>query len=103
MAVKTFQRAHGDDIKEVVRNLQTNLEETLRILPDALIIDGRLLTDVSLPSMTLTNVNHGLGRTPRGAIPTKQSTSANIEVRDFDGQTLSLYATAAVVCDFWVF
>ena len=101
--LKKFQRAKGDDTKEVVRNLQTNLEQSLDFTTRSAIIDGRLVGGVDLDSAATKTFLHRLGRQARGAIVVSQEQQGRIEVRGLDSEEVTVYSTTANRATFWVF
>jgi len=89
-----------------VELLQQNVKKWAKILEDNPLLDGRLIEDVEITAAALTiDVNHGLGRQPRGWIITDFTALAGTAiVRDaWDTNTITFTASAACDLDLWVF
>ena len=67
------------------------------------ILDGRLMEDIDT-STTALDVNHGLGRAPRGVIVTKSSTTASYSTTAYTSTTFTITASSGTpVVSLWVF
>lgn len=86
-----------------VELLQQNVKKWTKILEDNPLLDGRLLEDIDLNAAANTNINHGLGRVPRGWVLTDQSAAATVYRVAWTNTTLTLLASAASTVDIWVF
>lgn len=81
-----------DSVGEVVNQLNQNP-----------ILNGVLLTGVNV-GITLTNVNHKLGRKPQGYIVVKQSAYSIIWSGEFTDEVIPLVASPnAITINLWVF
>ena len=86
-----------------VELLQQNIKKFAKVLEDNPLLDGRLLEDVALNAAANTDINHGLGRVPRGWILTDQSAAATVYRVAWTTTTLTLLASGATTVDIWVF
>ena len=90
-----------------VNKVQANFKKTIESILASGIIDGLLISDVSLSSGSYSLVAHKLGRPVRGYIAVKKSASAVV----FDDETgntqkdlfVKLTASANVTVTLWVF
>ena len=105
--MKRFEPYYGAN--EDLNRVQRNLEESIGILKDLEILDGKLVTaDITTAS---TNVSHGLGRSYKGFIVVKTVMAAGTtftgsiyeDPSDDDTIYLKLDTTANVTVTVWVF
>ncbi len=95
-------------IKTLISDLQ-NLQNSLAVVFDAItskqILDGLLLTNISLTGSATTSVAHGLGKEPRGWIIVGRNAASDVyEVASpTPNAILNLAASADVVVNLWVF
>lgn len=86
--------------------MQENVSKALQPFVNSPIADGVLLESVALIN-GVTEINHKLGRAPRGWLIVRQRASASIwDVQDENTRpklTLKLQSNAAVICDIWIF
>ena len=105
MALRNFQRVDITDPQ--VREMQYRLEETLRPVTGSSILDGILISDISLASGTTTKVAHKLGRKLIGWIVVGKSAAQHVYDEN-SGQTdldtyLHLTAGGTVTFNVWIF
>ena len=86
-----------------VELLQQNVKKFVKVLEDNPLLDGVLIEDVDLNAAANTEINHRMGRQPRGWILTDQSAAATVYRVAWTTQTLTLLASAASTVDIWVF
>ena len=84
------------------------IEEAGRRLEAIEILDGHRLKDVVFAATTNTYVEHKLARDIRGFIVTRRNAAATIHqvptvAPYYSMLTITLYASAAVTVDLWVF
>ena len=87
--------------------MQSNVDSALRRLVQLVpILDGRLVSDVTLTTST-TRVEHGLGRRPSGWIVVGKSADARVwdlqSSNNLQDRYLDLRASATVVTSLWIF
>ena len=102
MALKGFRNPQQND--GPTQALAKAVADFTRQLENNPLLDGRLLADVTVGTST-TNIQHLLGRPYRGWIVTKNSNGATVEqgTQLNTEQFLSLFASASVVVDIYVF
>jgi len=105
MTLRSFERVNVTDPS--IQKLQYRLEETLRPVTDAAIIDGRLIEDIDLASGTSTRIAHKLGRKLRGWIVVGRNAAQHVYDEN-SGETdldsfLHLTAGGTVTVNVWVF
>lgn len=95
------------ELESYLRRFKEAVEDGGRRIAAIEIVDGQRLKSVSIPATTNTAIPHKLGRRIQGYIATNASTGANIRRTTVAGEDTSkqftLYASAAVVVDIWVF
>jgi len=105
MTVRGFQRVDITDSS--IQKLQYRLEETLRPITDAAIIDGRLIEDIDLASGTSTKIAHKLGRKLRGWIVVGRDAAQHVYDENSGktdlGSFVHLTAGGTVTVNVWVF
>lgn len=105
MALKAFKKTSVDDTG--VMKMQENIDAALVPILNAQIIDGVLLTGVSLLTGTTNVVEHRLNRKPLGYIVVLKSANANVwdsqSTNKLPTSTLELLCSANVVVNLWVF
>ena len=93
----------GDRVTE---ELQDNAEPIMKKVQEAFLLDGVLLKKETIAT-TATDVNHGLGRAPKGFIVIRRRGDATVWDLQYDSKssakTLTLIASAEVEVDLWVF
>ncbi len=103
MTIKPFRRIRTD--REDIKQLQDATAETFKTVVSREVLDGQLISGLSLVSGSLQRVEHKLGRAPRGYIVT--SRSANSVVWDSEStlpsKYLELNVSANVTLSLWVF
>jgi hypothetical protein len=99
--IKEFKRVAGVESQEVA-GLQTRLLEFFAQFTNNPLLDGVLLTNISLSS-TAKTVEHKLGRPHQGWIITKIDANANVWETESSKSFIKLTATTNVVVDLWVF
>lgn len=99
--IKDFKKVSGP---AELNRLQEKLQEFFAPIIACPIIDGNLLTNVSLSS-TETKVEHKLAREPQGYIITRKNANQDVweSSKALPTRHLSLTATGDVVVDIWVF
>lgn len=102
---KSFKKVNLED--EATSKFQGNVEEVLTPILACPLIDGILLTNISLDSSKVNNVSHKLGREYRGFFLTLPK--ANIAVWESQATnskknlTIDLNCSASAIVDIWVF
>ena len=81
---------------------QAAVEDTVSQLNQVPILDGILLTDVSVGT-SQTIVNHKLGRKPRGYMVVSQSALATVANQAFTSDAIPMVASTPVTLSLWVF
>ena len=86
---------------------QDHIEEVITPVLNAVIIDGVIVEDVVLNSSTFTDIEHKLGRKPRGYIVIRKSAAQTVfeEAGDYENRKLflKLKASGAVTVNLWIF
>ena len=90
-----------------LEQVQNNLENTFRSIEACPLLDGHLLTEVSLASGD-NDIDHKLGRAIKGWVVTRyREATANvyekISANKNTGSLLKLNSSAATTVDIWVF
>lgn len=100
--MREFKRTNTSD--QDLSQLQQRLGEFFQPLITNPLLDGVLITDVSLSSVE-TKVEHKLRRKPIGYIVVAKNADANVWTSDDKLSTayLTLQASAAVTVSLWVF
>lgn len=90
---------------DAVSRFQDNVEEALKPIIAASLIDGLLLPDIDLISGQDNNVSHKLGRIPLGYIPVKRSASSTIwdQASTAPSSLLNLHCSTSCTVSLWVF
>jgi hypothetical protein len=103
--MKQFKFIAQDDPK--VERLQQNIDEVLRPILQASIIDGVHLQSVVLTAGVANLVEHKLGRPPLGWLIVRQRASATIwdlqDSNSMPSRSLDLRCSANVTVDLWIF
>jgi hypothetical protein len=103
--VKSFRKTSSDD--PVIQKFQENVDVVLKPVLDAQILDGTLLTNISLVSGTTNLVEHKLGREPLGYLVTSVDTNCNVwssqATNIFKTRTLALETSSNCKVSLWVF
>lgn len=97
-----IQQTENDDLEKA----QQNVKRFVKVLEDNPLLDGVLIEDIEITAAALTiDVNHRLGRQPRGWIITDFTALAGTGiVRDaWNTSTITFTASAACDLDIWVF
>ena len=92
------RQTSDDDLNKV----QDALVSTLNPVFSAQILDGVLLSNVSLTSGSNT-INNPLMRNVQGVIPVMKSAACDVYVTSNGAKTLTLTATAACTASLWIF
>lgn len=97
-------RAIRTVVKDIQR-LQDALSKVFNSIETKQILDGRLISNISLLSASTTEINHGLGKPIRGWVVVGKNANANIysSASDTPNATLILNTTADVTISLWVF
>ena len=97
-------RQIGTSIKELQR-IQTSLARIFNAIQAKEILDGRLISNVSLVSSSTNSIDHGLGKPIRGWIIVGKNANATVysSVSSTPNATLILNTTADVTISLWVF
>ena len=86
---------------------QEHIEEVINPLTNSLIVDGIIVEDVVLNSSTFTDIEHKLGRKPRGYIVIRKSAAQTVfeDAGDYGNRKLflKLKASGAVTVNLWIF
>lgn len=82
--------------------VQNAIEQTLSPVLDSKILDGVLLTGVSVFTAN-TQISHTLGRIPLGYIIVGKSVFSDIKDVTRDSKTLTLVAEVSTVLSLWIF
>lgn len=89
-----------------IQRLQESLSKVFNGIQTKQIIDGRLLTDVSLFTGQINEVNHGLGKPYRGWIIVDKDADANVYVTtqsQTPNATILFQTSADVIVSLWLF
>ena len=91
----------------VFNNAQDHIEEVINPVLNSVIVDGVILEDIDLVSGSFTDIEHKLGREPRGYLVIRKSAAQTVyeEVGDYDNRKLfiKLRASGSVTVNLWVF
>ena len=94
-------------IKPETARFQENVEQALKPITDARIIDGILIKEVSLLSADDNFINHKLGRKVQGWLVVRKRADSRVwDLQDSnvnDTKTLKLKCSADVTVDLWIF
>lgn len=105
MALKPLKFVAFDEPK--LERFQQNVDEALRPLIQANILDGRLLRSVSLITGQANLVEHKLGRAPQGWLVIRSRAQATVwdlqDSNELPSKTLDLRCSANVTVDLWIF
>ena len=86
---------------------QDHIEEVITPVLNAVIIDGVIVEDVVLNSSTFTDIEHKLGRKPRGYIVIRKSAAQTVfeDAGDYGNRKLflKLKSSGAVTVNLWIF
>jgi hypothetical protein len=96
------QQTENQDLELAIQNVK----KWAKVLEDNPLLDGNFIQAIEFAGGALTvDVNHGLGRQPRGWIITDFTALAGTAiVRDaWDTNTITFTASAACDLDLWVF
>jgi len=103
--IKDFKKVANAN--EETSKLQERLQEYFQPITRCPIIDGTLLTNVSLVTGSVNNVPHLLGRTILGYIIVRNRSQSQIwdsqDANIFAKKTLALNTSANTTVDIWVF
>jgi hypothetical protein len=95
------------NLDRYLRTFKEAVEDGGRVIEEKRLIDGILLEGESIPATTNTVINHKLGRRIKGWVVTDQDAAATIYRVTVSGEDtakqITLYASAAVTIDLWVF
>jgi len=84
--------------------MQTKWASTLNPLLSMPILNGNLISNITLAATTPLAINHLLGRSPIGWFLTDNTAAASVwRSVAFNQYTLTLEASAATTISFWVF
>lgn len=92
MSLNTFLRSFREAVDSGGRQLESKE-----------ILDGVLIENINIPATTNTNIEHTLGRIPRGWKVVDVDAAATIHRIDWDTLHLTLYASVEVNVNLWVF
>jgi len=97
-AFKTFTSQEMD-----IKLLQSNVADSLNPILKTELIDGKLITGISVDTSTV--INHGLNRKANGYIVVSSSAAANFSdnIPSADTKSFNLTASAATTVSLWVF
>jgi len=103
---KKFKKLEIPD--QLLSRFQDNVEQAISELPATQIIQGRLVSNVTLTSGSVNNVEHKLGRKLLGWFPVRVRAQATLwDSQDSNTNNadkfLSLNTSATVTVDLWVF
>lgn len=103
MAVKSFRRVRTEDGD--IKQLQDAVANTLQTITQREILDGVLLTDIYVATGAARDIEHKLGRKPRGYVVVKRDAESEIwdSESDLPNSFLSLNSSANVTISLWVF
>ena len=91
----------------VFNNAQDHIEEVINPVLNSVIVDGVILEDIDLVSGSFTDIEHKLGREPRGYLVIRKSAAQTVyeEAGDYDNRKLfmKLRASGSVTVNLWVF
>lgn len=86
---------------ELANNLWAQSLNTIIVNP---ILQGQVISGISLATTTPKTINHGLGRQMIGWFPIDNSANATVwRTSVFNSQTITLEASAATTIALWVF
>lgn len=100
MGIPGFRRIRSTN-SDITR-LQDAVAEPIRQITSKSILDGVVVSDVSLASGN-TTFNHKLGRKPIGYLVIKRSGAADIYDSDLTITSITVNSSAAITASFWVF
>lgn len=105
MALKPVKQIVTED--RLLNQVQSNVTQAFKQITNIPLLDGKLISDVSITSGTAKTVNHGLGRTLQGWFITKKNANADVwdsqSSNSFTDKTLVLNASSNVTVSLWVF
>ena len=91
----------------VFNSAQDHIESVINPVLNSAIIDGVILEDIDLVSGSFTDIEHKLGRKPRGYLVIRKSAAETVyeDVGDYDNRKLfiKLRASGSVTVNLWVF
>lgn len=94
-------------MSRVFNNAQDHIESVINPVLNSAIIDGVILEDIDLVSGSFTDVEHKLGRKPRGYLVIRKSAAETVyeDAGDYDNRKLfiKLRASGSVTVNLWVF
>lgn len=103
--VKKFKKLRDD--KADIRKVQDNIESALNPVLNCPIIDGVLVKEAVLDPTRINEVEHTLGRKPRGWFLVRKRADSRIwDVQEYNtnpSRTLSLACSHSVTVDIWIF
>lgn len=99
--IRDFKKVAGAE--DDVAVLQDRLQEFFAQFIGNPLLNGVLLTNVSLPAATATRVEHKLGRPHIGWIVVKKNANSDIWESQDTKSFVKLTAEADVVVDLWIF
>lgn len=103
--IKSFKKIGNDSL--VIKQVQENVDQALTPIIKCPIIDGNLVTNVSLVVSKSNEILHGLGRKPRGFMIVRKRADSRIwDLQDTNPQpsrTFSLACSHNVTVDIWFF
>ena len=103
---KLFIPAHFP-MARVFNNAQDHIESVINPVLNSAIIDGVILEDIDLVSGSFTDIEHKLGRKPRGYLVIRKSAAETVyeDAGDYDNRKLfmKLRASGSVTVNLWVF
>lgn len=101
MKARAYQKIHTGD--RVLDKMQSNVEDAVSQAIKAVLLNGILLSDLSL-STTQSTVNHKLGRTPIGFFVVGNNAAAVVYSSGAsDDLNLYLKSSASCTASLWVF
>lgn len=102
MTLVPLTRLHTSDPE--LNQVQDNLVRRVNPALAAVILDGRLVTGVSV-GVTATNVNHGLGRAYQGWVVVNNNTDCRVWSPSTGdaSKVIVLQSSAATTLSLWVF
>lgn len=86
------------DTERILRNL----DDRVRQIVGVPLLDGDLFKDVAATT-TGTEIFHGFGRTPKGALVVRADTAATYTFTSFDSSSFTVTSSADSTIDLWVF
>ncbi len=99
-------RKLGSESREM-QKVQQSVQEAIKPVRDSKILDGVLLTNVSLTSGVTNNIEHRLNRKPFGFIVVRKRGAADIwdsqDSNQLANRTFALECDADVEIDIWIF